>query len=477
VLSSRMTESLRKTLAESAPNTDAVFALTLKSKMDIMGELGIKMGLVTPARLKKLAEDEIAYNGEGGKLSDWLDQIPADSRRLIEHLATDLHQVLNRSLPNKPSARLVDLEGAEGKQVPEQIILNGKTYTAPKFLGEGGLGLIIKYTDAQSGESVVVKSLLNVEQHSEMVKELQAHRHVMGGSGHENIITMRGVVRGDNDSLYMVMDLAGGGDLARVSESLGEAVKQGILPWRAQLALAQHLIRDAVAGMQHMQSRNMMHLDVKALNFLLDDNGKVMLSDFGSGQRTGALTADRDYIPTTYYAPEWGGDINQKTDIYQLGRALRSVLGQDAFGTKPVSGQVGTDLAFINAMLDDDPAKRPTLTALASSSFVREAEAQDPDKMQTLLRAAVAYSKGAGKEIHALHDELASFQDRLHRAEVALEGTDSLHQPEQLRDRMNQVMRLNREVEGVQERLRLLHARPEIKALTEALNRAAQGLV
>jgi hypothetical protein len=482
-IASRMSNSLRTQLAEATPESDLVFSLTLKSKADIMGVLGVKLGLVQPEKLKELKFEEMLTRGMDGKATDWLNDLRPGQKALIESMASELCRVLNQSLPNKPSHEMIRLQTDQGtRQAPSQITLNGKTYSDPQLLGTGGLGLILNYTDKRTGESVVIKSLLNMHGRDDMVKELQAHRHVMGGAGgtgHQNVIGLRGVVRGDDDSLYMVMDRAQGGDLSNVSHALGHAAASGALPLRARIALIQTFTEGAVRGMQHMQSRNMMHLDVKDLNFLLDENGRVMLSDFGSGQRTNEILESartREDIPTTYSAPEWNTQVSQKSDIYQFGRTLRSLMGEDHLVGAQAPGH-GAATDFINAMLDSDPTKRPTLEALASSSFLQDVQSQDTTKMQTLLKASVAYAQVVGKDVTRLQNALMDCTDDLRKAEKNLDETDTVRRPELAIILMNEVRRLTDQMEDLQAQTRAIHDRPEVRPLLEALTRASQGLV
>ncbi|MEZ0371156.1 MAG: hypothetical protein ACAI44_18830, partial [Candidatus Sericytochromatia bacterium] len=155
-ISGRMSTALRTQLAAAPPESDLVFALTLKSKAEILGELGLKMGLVTPERLKKLnADAELDQNP--AMAMNWLNDLNPVQKAMIERMATSLHQVLNESLPNKPSREMTAFDTDQGrKQAPTTITLNGRTYSEPTLLGTGGLGLILKYTDRQTGESVVV---------------------------------------------------------------------------------------------------------------------------------------------------------------------------------------------------------------------------------------------------------------------------------------------------------------------------------
>jgi serine/threonine protein kinase len=100
-----------------------------------------------------------------------------------------------------------------------------------------------------------------------MERELIVHRLAMGGEGgkgHPNITPFKGVVRGPDGSVHMILEQAKGGDLERVAGSVDFARNNGVLPPPAATALQQQFIRDAVAGLKELQAKNLTHHDIKS---------------------------------------------------------------------------------------------------------------------------------------------------------------------------------------------------------------------
>jgi len=125
----------------------------------------------------------------------------------------------------------------------------------------------------------------------------------------------------EGESYYMVMELINGPtikdrlfDLSAAGETfpLGEAIS---------------VVRTAAEALAYAHQRGMIHRDVKPANLMIDEDGRLVLTDFGIAKIvTGAhFTASGGMVGTpAYMAPEQGlGDSgDERSDIYSLGVIL-----------------------------------------------------------------------------------------------------------------------------------------------------------
>lgn len=124
----------------------------------------------------------------------------------------------------------------------------------------------------------------------------------------------------ENGELYIVMELAELGDLARLinrardrDQPLGERTI-----WK--------LFYQIAAGVQHMHDARIMHRDIKPANIFVGSKGKVKLGDLGLGRVfSSGTTAALSLVGTPYYmAPERMRELpyNFASDIWSLGCLL-----------------------------------------------------------------------------------------------------------------------------------------------------------
>jgi len=436
----QMSESLQSQIQAAEPNSKLVFDLSLKSQTDFAKEVATGLGLL--------------------KEGENLDSLTPKHRQMVDSMARELATVTRASLPNKASQTSVQI--GDNLEAPTTITLNGKTYGTPEFLGKGGLGAVMKYTNlSDPNDKVVIKSLLDPNQREEMVKEAQSHRFAMGEDlkGHPNVVGLRGMVSGANDSLYMVMDLAGGGDIKGISSSLDFASTSDLLPEKAKLVMVQHLFSQVVNGMDYVQSQNMLHLDIKDENFLLDDSGRVQVADFGSAQRSSTLDPNTSRVATTYKPMEWEtkNTLTQKTDTYQIGRMLYVMLGGKSGvglvspgterqqeltkrGLDPESFvQKSAPYELMTAMLDHDPNQRPSLEGVKSHSFLQDYD-PDNDKNKALVTAMMDYHKNVGSKLKSLNSKLGKLDTEHKNINTTIERKQQILLEQQ--DLQGQILRL-----------------------------------
>jgi TolB-like protein/tetratricopeptide (TPR) repeat protein len=270
--------------------------------------------------------------------------------------------------------------------VREGDVLDGRFEIGP-VASSGGMGVVHRGRDLQTGAPVAVKTLRGVEGAERFRREIQ----VLSGLRHPGIVTYLGDGR-TTDELYLVMEWLEGEDLGTRLDaapvSTQDAVRIGI-----QLASA----------LAAAHAKGIVHRDLKPSNIFLADFrvDRIKLLDYGIARQAGStnLTEVGMVIGTpAFMAPEQARgdrDIDSRTDVYGLGAVLfRCIAGRAPFEGRTPHELLGAVLhrpaprlsdfasvpaaldALISQMLDKTPARRPVdgnaawaaLTLLASSS-------------------------------------------------------------------------------------------------------------
>lgn len=182
----------------------------------------------------------------------------------------------------------------------------------------------------------------------------------------------------DAGTAYIVMQLAEG-------ESLEALVRRaGPLPPQRALAVA----REVSAALAHAHAKGVVHRDVKPANILIDQEGRVKLTDFGLAA---AVAADAGEAAGSwdFMAPEqaFGAPPDPRMDLYALGATLFYALaGRPAF-----QAESPQDLIVMHreAPVPDVRAFSPKATA-AVSELVRRLMAKRPEARPADAREVLA---------------------------------------------------------------------------------------
>src|SRR5262249_53312869 len=115
-----------------------------------------------------------------------------------------------------------------------------------------------------------------------------------------------------------------------------------------------HIGEQAAAGLAAAHKQDLIHRDIKPANILLDQAGKVRLTDFGLARavddtsltQTGTIAGTPQYM-----APEQarGAPLDDRADLFSLG----SVLYAMCTGRPPF--RAPTTVAVLKRVCEDDP--------------------------------------------------------------------------------------------------------------------------
>ncbi|KAF4720805.1 Calcium calmodulin-dependent protein kinase kinase 2 [Perkinsus olseni] len=113
---------------------------------------------------------------------------------------------------------------------------------------------------------------------------LQLEVHVLQRLGvHPSIVALRDVFYNpDRQKTYLVLDCCPGGPVQRWN-----SIKCKYEPIIADYNLLKSYIVDVLQGLEFIHSRHVVHRDIKPENLLIDAQGRVRISDFGSARIVG----------------------------------------------------------------------------------------------------------------------------------------------------------------------------------------------
>jgi serine/threonine-protein kinase len=193
-------------------------------------------------------------------------------------------------------------------------------------IGEGSFGEVYRAHDPWLDREVALKLLrprvVNDAPGAGILREAQALARVR----HPNVVQVHGAAV-HQERLGLWMELLRGETLEKMLASRGK-----FSPDEAALAGA-----EICRALSAVHAAGLVHCDIKATNVMREDGGRLVLMDFGAGQRSDlAATGPLEAVGTPLYvAPEVliGQSATPRSDIYSLGVLLYRLLT----GEYPVS--------------------------------------------------------------------------------------------------------------------------------------------
>jgi tRNA A-37 threonylcarbamoyl transferase component Bud32 len=212
--------------------------------------------------------------------------------------------------------------GSDLDELKERLArtLEGR-YEITRLLGRGGMAVVFLAQDLVLERQVAIKVLPpDMTRDAQLVARFQQEAKTAAKLDHPNIIPIYRV-ESEAGLVYIVMKYVSG-------KSLEELLAKGPLP----IARVRHVLREAALALGHAHRRRIVHRDVKPANIMVDDDGRVILTDFGISkavQDTAQLTGTGTIIGTPHYmAPEQakGQEVDGRADQYALGIVGHRVL-------------------------------------------------------------------------------------------------------------------------------------------------------
>jgi serine/threonine protein kinase/beta-lactam-binding protein with PASTA domain len=255
-------------------------------------------------------------------------------------------------------------------QIAAGTMIDGR-YRVVSRVGSGGMAEVYCAEDTQLGRRVAVKLLHErFAQDAEFVERFRREASSAASLSHANIVSVYD--RGEwGGTYYIAMEFLDG-------RSLDSIVREDApLPAEQAIELTEQVLRAA----RFAHRRDVVHRDLKPHNVIIDDEGRVKVTDFGIA-RAGAseITQTGSIMGTArYLSPEQaqGQAVGARSDLYAVGIMLYELLT----GTVPFEGDSVVAIALRH--LSEPPAPPSTLVPSISpnlDAIVMRALEKDPER-------------------------------------------------------------------------------------------------
>src|SRR6266850_1083455 len=190
-------------------------------------------------------------------------------------------------------------------------------------VGAGGMGVVFKARDRETGELVALKVLKpEIADATASLEGLKNELRLARKITHKNVCRIHDFNRGDG-ATFISMEFVEGESLRRVLNRFNAlSARQGI-------KFAQQICD----GLREAHAQGIMHRDIKPENLMIDAAGNAKLMDFGLAHLIAEGSTGTVGTPA-YMAPEQaqGEPIDQRADIYAFGLVLFEIFtGSAAF--------------------------------------------------------------------------------------------------------------------------------------------------
>jgi len=296
---------------------------------------------------------------------------------------------------------------------PDTLIDN--RYRVISRLGSGGMADVYLAQDQLLGREVAVKVLHHhfAEDH-EFVERFRREASSAAALSHPNIVGI--FDRGEWDGTYYIaMEYVAGRSLKTIVR------EQGALDPAAAIDIVIQILRAARSA----HRRGVIHRDLKPHNVILDEEGRVRVTDFGIA-RAGAsdMTLTGSIMGTAQYlSPEQaqGFAVTAASDLYSIGVILYELLT----GVVPFEGESAVAIAFKQVAAEPYPpsALRPGIPP-SLDAIVLRALAKDPAQRYASADELIATLEAERQALPALTAVAAPVQ--AHHAPPPRGGTGSL---------------------------------------------------
>lgn len=290
--------------------------------------------------------------------------------------------------------RGVELDGQEYRMSAQDIELDRK-----HSLGCGSSGMVQAGIHRPTGTRVAVKTV-KVDLREKREQMLQEILGLIRAAGCPYLVQWyAGFVAKDTGIVHVVLELMDLGSLADLRRRLNGA---GVPPDHLACVAAQIL-----RGLQHLQTRRLLHRDVKPENVLHNLAGEVKLTDFGiSKDLNTTVGVAATFVGTAnYMSPERarGEDYSFRSDVWSAGMVVYELAtGKYPFPTKSFlelyeflcvrpEPRLDEDVFppllgdFVTQCLTRDVERRPDAATLVDHDLVRDQGPADQEKLAEWL--------------------------------------------------------------------------------------------
>ena len=301
--------------------------------------------------------------------------LAADEHELAEQLRCLLHS--DAAFEANPGDAAPSMQAGQSglPQVPGYQLL--------ELVGRGGMGRVFRAFQCNDEQRVsrALKLLHGDTARPQLRERFEAECKVLADLDHPGIA--RYIASGfseENGAPFVVMEFVEGEPIDRWCDQHQATLRERL-----------ELLRQLLAAVQHAHQRLIVHRDIKPGNILVDQQGRVVLVDFGIAKRICAelpadLTAtDNRFLSVLSAAPEQllGQAASTATDVYAIGLLMyRLLCGHDPFGQP----DEGSQLRYQQRVLDLPAPAMASRLGAADQALARARGLSSVKELQRALR-------------------------------------------------------------------------------------------
>ena len=272
-------------------------------------------------------------------------------------------------------------------------------YRVDGVLGQGGMGTVYRAFDEAIQRQVAIKTVnkgtldpINLQY------ALMRFRHeaqAVGRLTHPRIAAIYDYGE-DPDIAFIVMELVNG-------KSLFQHMQE-----QAHFALKEigEIVRQLLDGLAYAHAQGVVHRDIKPSNLLVNEDGRIKISDFGIARiDSSTLTQVGEIMGSPgYMAPEQflGTDVDACSDIYSVGIIAYELL----VGRRPFTGNNAEIMrAVLNERAPSPSETNPQVSAQLDWSVLKSLSKHKQDRFQSAKEFQEAFLKGIEASIrHSMQE-------------------------------------------------------------------------
>lgn len=214
----------------------------------------------------------------------------------------------------------------------DESLPNIAGYQILRELGRGGMGVVYLAKQLSLDRMVALKTIQRRSEEG-FAELLMSEAQIVGKLNHPAIVPIYEANTTGN-VWYFSMGLVKGDDLAH-------RLAKGVLHTEQVVRMAS----DLCDALDHAHQQNVLHLDIKPANILLDATGSPKLTDFGLSAIHASKFADKKIVGTPQFmSPEQAlgsiGEVSTTSDIYSLGAVIYAAI----VGRPPIVSANSEDL-------------------------------------------------------------------------------------------------------------------------------------
>ena len=286
--------------------------------------------------MKENGENEIGEKNEKQNLSNSEDN--ADFENSKSNSSESSESIIAKSLPiklNQISNRLLILSPTVRAGLERECNLNDFYREGDTYIGKGAFGEVWKVTHKKTNKIYVIKVMDKQSiREQKLTEQINREIEIMYKLNHPHVMRLINHFE-DDEKFYMVLPYASKGQLYALLRRQVRFDQKTAAQYAREVLEAVRYI--------HSFSPKIIHRDIKPENILLDENYRVLLSDFGWSNFLEENEFRKTFCGTPeYLSPEMvkRAGHNEMVDIWAIGVLIFEFLA----GYAPFSGSSPSEL-------------------------------------------------------------------------------------------------------------------------------------